>query len=124
MEPALDTRLETGPDATVETLRTIANATGGFAVVNSNTFGAQIRQIFRETGSYYLLGFRSAHMDGKFRRIEVAIRRPGLTIRTRNGYEARKPEGDARPAKPGETPLPLVQSVVDRRCPTRTCRCA
>ena len=29
------------------------------------------RQIFRETGSYYLLGFQSAYTDGKFRRINV-----------------------------------------------------
>ena len=111
LEPGLDATFETGPDPTAETLRTIANATGGFAVVNSNTFGAQIRQIFRETGSYYLLGFRSAHTDGKFRRIQVGVSRPGLTIRTRNGYEARKPEGEAKSAKPGETPLPLVKAL-------------
>ena len=110
-EPGLDTTLETEADATVETLRTIANATGGFAVVNSNTFGAQIRQIFRETGSYYLLGFRSAHTDGQFRRIQVAVSRPGLTVRTRIGYEARRPEGEPRSAKPGETPLPLVKAL-------------
>jgi VWFA-related protein len=111
VEPGPDLRLETGPDATVETLRTISNATGGFAVVNTNTFDAGIRQIFRETGSYYLLGFRSAHTDGRFRRVRVEVSRPGVTVRTRSGYEARRPEQEPRPAKAGETPLPLVKAL-------------
>ena len=61
-----------------DTLHAVANATGGFAVTNTNSFSAQVGQILRETGSYFLLGFQSAYTDGKFRRISVKVDRPGL----------------------------------------------
>ena len=99
------------PDLSIETLQAASNATGGFAVVNTNSFDAQIRQIFRETGSYYLLGFQSAHRDGKFRRLQVKVNRPDVTVRTRSGYEARKPEKESRPEKPGDPPLALAKAV-------------
>ena len=81
-------------------LHTIANQTGGFAVSNTNSFDGQVSQIFTETGSYYLLGFRSAYSDGKFRRITVKVNRPGMSVRTRSGYYAPKPENPAKPASP------------------------
>ena len=100
-----------GPDFTAETLMSIANATGGFAVVNTNSFGAQIGQIFRETGSYYLLGFKSQHNDGRFRRLQIKVNRPNVIVRSRNGYEAPRPDKQQRASRADEMPLPLARAV-------------
>jgi VWFA-related protein len=106
----LASSVDAGADPLGDTARVMANETGGFAVTSSNTFDTQIRQIFRETGSYYLLGFQSAHTDGKFRRLEVRTAREGLTVRTRNGYEAAKPDKNAKSEKDSE-PLALVKAL-------------
>ncbi len=112
-EPAgrtLATSVDAGPDPAGDTARVMAAETGGFAVTNSNTFDTQIRQIFRETGSYYLVGFQSQHTDGKFRRIDVRTTREGVTVRTRNGYNAAKAGKDSKTEK-GVDPLPLVKAL-------------
>jgi VWFA-related protein len=79
-------------------LRALAEATGGFALVNSNSYDAAFARIVRENSSYYVLGFTSTNdrRDGRYRRIQVRVRRPGLQVRARNGYVA--PMG--RPPKP------------------------
>jgi len=85
----------------VDFLKSLANATGGYAVVDRNDTAAGIQQIFRENGSYYLLGFAPSgpRREGRFRKIQVAVTRPNLTVRARSGYieppkakAARKPE--------------------------------
>jgi VWFA-related protein len=88
LEVDVDIAAATARNAIDDTLHAVSNATGGFAVTNTNSFSSQVGQIFRETGSYYLLGFQSAYTDGKFRRISVTVNRPGATVRTRNGYYA------------------------------------
>jgi len=71
-------------------LRGIAEDTGGTAVVNSNNFAAGYRKIVRDHSTYYLLGYTPAadHRDGRFHSIEVWVKRPGLTVRSRQGYLA------------------------------------
>jgi VWFA-related protein len=100
-----------GPTLTVETLQTLANNTGGFAVVNTNSFTSQIGQIFRETGSYYLLGIEATHADGKFRKVDVRVNRPGLIVRTRNGYFAPKPDTKAASPKPSIGSTDVVKAL-------------
>jgi len=79
-------------------LRNVAVATGGRAVVNTNDFDPGVSAIFVENSSYYLLGYQSSNpsLDGKFRRIEVRVNKPGLTILTRSGYVPEKPDDAAR----------------------------
>ena len=105
----LASSVDGGPDPVGDTARLIAAETGGFAVTSSNTFDAQIKQIFRETGSYYLLGFQSAHTDGRFRRLEIRTTREGVTVRTRTGYNAGKLEKDNKD-KAADS-LPLVKAL-------------
>jgi VWFA-related protein len=62
---------------------------GGFAQANSNTFAAAFERLVRETSTYYLLGFESTvrpRTDGRYVRLEVKAKRPGLTVRSRTGY--------------------------------------
>jgi len=42
-------------------LRTIADLTGGFAVVNQNDFDKALKRIDAETSDYYVLGFYSSN---------------------------------------------------------------
>jgi VWFA-related protein len=71
-----------------EFLLTLATNTGGLAIINNNEFTTGVTQIFRENGSYYLLGYQSPNTarDGKTRRIAVSVDVPGATVRARNGY--------------------------------------
>ena len=85
------------PGQEVDFLRAIAEETGGYSSADTNNFEPGITQIFRENASYYLLGFRSTNQiaDGKFRRIEVRVKRRGLQVRTRNGYTAKSANASA-----------------------------
>jgi VWFA-related protein len=71
-------------------LQTLANNTGGRAVVNTSDFAAGIDQIFRETSSYYLIGYTPAKplAAGGYRRLEVRVHRPGISALARSGYFA------------------------------------
>lgn len=66
----------------------VAENTGGRAFPDRNEFGTALTSIFQENGSYYLLGYQPPNpaADGKHRRVEVRVNRPGLIVRTRSGY--------------------------------------
>jgi VWFA-related protein len=106
-----------------DSLRTMSEETGGFAVVNRNDFENAFQRIVDDNSSYYVMGYYSTNerRDGRFRRIEVRVKnRPGLVVRARKGYAAargRVPETKAA-AKDGpsaelkealESPLPLPE---------------
>jgi VWFA-related protein len=104
------TRLEGNPGMlNREFLATVSESTGGFAVVNTNDAGAGITQIFRENASYYLLGYNPSNprAEGRYRRLEVRVNRPGVAVRARNGYYEPRRRATARaPAEAGpSTPL-------------------
>jgi VWFA-related protein len=79
-----------------DSLRVLAEETGGFAAVNRNEFTDTFTRIVRENSSYYVLGYYSSdtRRDGRFRRVDVRVTKPGLQVRARKGYTA--PRG--RPA--------------------------
>ncbi len=90
-------------------LRTLATETGGFAALNRNDFTDAFARIVRENSNYYVLGYYPANerRDGRYRRIEVRVKRPGLQVRSRRGYVAprgRAPE-TARAAAGGNAAL-------------------
>jgi VWFA-related protein len=73
-------------------LKTLADETGGYAGINSNDLQRPVEQIFQETRSYYLIGYeRTGPNDGKFRKLELRVNRPGLLITTRTGVYAPGP---------------------------------
>jgi VWFA-related protein len=79
-------------------LRAIANDTNAFAVVNTNNYAGQYRAIVRENSTYYVLGYAPAveHRDGRFHSVQVRVKRPGLTVRARRGYQAPDAKAEAR----------------------------
>jgi VWFA-related protein len=86
-EVALSNEALSGPTPT-RSLRTLAEATGGFAVVSSNSFEQAFDRIRRENSSYYVLGYASTNerRDGRLRRVQARVKRPGLQVRARTGY--------------------------------------
>jgi VWFA-related protein len=79
---------------TVETLRTLATATDGYAGVNSNDIAAGFRRVADRLTSFYLLGYYSSNTvnDGKFRKIEVRVTQPGVSVAARRGYMSPPPD--------------------------------
>ncbi|HEY0874412.1 MAG TPA: VWA domain-containing protein [Vicinamibacterales bacterium] len=80
--------------ATQNSLRTLAELTGGFAAVNQNDFKKALQRIDAETSDYYLLGYYSSNPDPtkKRRRIEIKVKRPGLTVSHKTAYTLRPPD--------------------------------
>jgi hypothetical protein len=72
----------------LEFLRTVAESTGGRAVVNDNDMNLRVPAVLSESSSYYLLGVERppARQEGQLRRVEVRVNRRGVNVRTRNGY--------------------------------------
>lgn len=73
---------------TTDTLRVIAEETGGFAIVNSNDFTKGLQRIDNETSDYYVLGYYSTNPDPtkRTRRIEIKTTRPDLNLTYRSEY--------------------------------------
>ncbi len=69
-------------------LRTLAEETGGLAIINTNSFANAFDKIVEENSSYYVLAYYPPNPkpDGKFHNIQLRVSRPGLTVRARRGY--------------------------------------
>ena len=79
-------------------LRTVAEGTGGIAMVDANQLTTALDRIVAESSHYYLLGYTPPNpkRDGKYRAIDIAVRKPGLHAIARKGYTA----PDDREARP------------------------
>jgi VWFA-related protein len=73
---------------TTSSLRLIAEATGGLAVVNDNDFDGALKRIDNETSDYYVLGYYMAdsNPNRRTRTVDVKVRRPGVEVRSRGWY--------------------------------------
>lgn len=70
-------------------LRTLAEATDGLAVLDNNDLSRGLRRIVDDLSSYYLLGYYSSgKLDGRFHALRVRVKRPGIQVRARRGYLA------------------------------------
>jgi VWFA-related protein len=92
--------------------------TGGFTLTDTNEIDKAITQILRENASYYLLGYEppNPRAEGRFRRVEVRVNRPGLTVRARSGYyePSGKKAGKEAPAPPAmEKALSAIVPTAD-----------
>ena len=82
---------------TQETLRELAERTGGFLIANTNNVDHLLAHVMEEVDTHYEIAYppKSEREDGHFRKIEVKLARPGLRVETRNGYFAVPDTGHA-----------------------------
>jgi len=76
-----------------ETLFTLADDTGGKALLDSNDLSLGIQQAHQDLGSYYVIGYYDTNpvADGKFRRVQVNVpKQYQASLDYRNGYFAGK----------------------------------
>jgi len=74
----------------IEGLRTLAQGTDAFAVVDTNDIAVGLQRIAEDVSAFYLLGYSSTHteLDGQYRTIRVNVKPSGLHVRARRGYRA------------------------------------
>ena len=74
-------------------IQDLAESTGGFLVADTNDLRQGMDRVAAELSSYYEIGCvpLSPGTDGRFRRIEVKVSRPGVSVRSRQGYYALPP---------------------------------
>jgi VWFA-related protein len=71
-----------------ESLKFLADMTGGVAIVNTNDVGKDLERIATDLSTYYSIGYTPAHQgDGRLHRIAVKVKgRKGLRVRHRTSY--------------------------------------
>jgi VWFA-related protein len=107
--PSVDRALLTGR---LNSLRTLAEATDGLAIVNTNDLAAGFRRVVSDLSSYYLLGYYSTgKLDGRFHPITVRIKRPGVKVRARRGYLAATPAAATAAARAGSAGAAAAPAV-------------
>jgi VWFA-related protein len=98
-----------------DSLRTLAEETGGFAAVNKNALDPTFDRIVESNSRYYVMGYYppTHPRDGRFHKIEVRVKRPGFKVTARKGYasprgktaDERKRDEEVRRAREAKKPL-------------------
>lgn len=81
----------------------LAKATGGRSLYGRNDVNAEIGTAIRDGASFYTLTYRPENTSldpAKFRKIEITLDRPGLTVYTREGYYLQRGPGRVDPVNP------------------------
>ncbi len=88
-----------------DSLRTLAEETGGIAVVNTNDFTKALKKVDADTSDYYVIGYYSSNPDILKRRrsVDIRLKRPGLTVNFRKEYVLRPMAAPNAPAAPPKT---------------------
>ncbi|HEX7957789.1 MAG TPA: hypothetical protein VF508_12640, partial [Pyrinomonadaceae bacterium] len=88
-----------------ETLRELADETGGRAFINANDMSVMLREMLDANRVYYTLAYYPPKGGDpyKFRKLAVRLKnRPGLSVRTQKGYVPPEPSNEQRAATPRE----------------------
>ena len=81
----------------INSLRVLAEQTGGVPLVNQNDFDKALKRIDAETSDYYMLGYYSSNPDPlrRMRQIDVKVNRKDVDVWARKSYAIKRP-GRAR----------------------------
>jgi VWFA-related protein len=76
------------------TLQTLAEKTGGVAILNTNTITPRLERVARDFNTYYSLGYTPPHFgDGRYYKLDVKVKnRKDLQVRHREGYRDKSTE--------------------------------
>jgi Ca-activated chloride channel homolog len=80
-------RVRTNPD---RGLRKLSEETGGgfFILKKKDELGPTFTRVAQELHSQYIMGFTPQSLDGKIHKLEVKVKKPGMTARARRSYLA------------------------------------
>ena len=113
---------------TRDSLRVLAEETGGFAAIDANSLASAFERLVDSNSRYYVLGYTPPDdaQNGRFHKIEVRTKRPGLKVTARRGYatpraqtlEDRKKDEARRRARAlsrpdADTTTPELRSVLE-----------
>lgn len=75
-------------------LAELAESTGGVLIANTNDVRGLLRRAAADINTHYEITYvpRMLRYDGRFRKIEVQVTKPGVRVRARDGYFALPPE--------------------------------
>jgi VWFA-related protein len=103
-------------------LGTLAESTGGMIFDSTNNLRQGFDRVETDLRNYYLVGYTPSNdsYDGRFRTIDVKVKRPGVTVAARKGYYAVRDVGGA--ITPWEAPAlgELERNPVPNAFPVRT----
>ncbi len=100
------------------TLDDLSTGTGGFLIAESNDLKRGFQRLGEDISQYYEVAYSPSgrRYDGRFRRLEVKVRRPGASVQSRAGYFA-------IPHKVGEPVFgyegPLLVALASTKLPHR-----
>ena len=104
----------------MDSMRMLAEETGGRWKLDSNAPWEAVPQIFRENSSYYLIGFQPTNVgsDGRFRPVQVRVNRPGVEVRTRTGYYEPAPSAQRARTTAGPVRVSPAERALSGPLPT------
>ena len=71
-------------------LRTLAQETGGLALINTNDLQKGLTRVYEDSSTYYSIGINISTLPGKgYRKVKVDVSRRGMTVRARQGFAPR-----------------------------------
>jgi VWFA-related protein len=113
-------------DSLADGPNSVAVDTGGLMIRNENNIGRALDRIADDAGRYYVLAYQpsNSNFDGKYRPIQVRVKRAGLRTRARRGYLALPPSRMLIPqpiksSDPGEAaPAPSAAASAEPPTPT------
>jgi VWFA-related protein len=103
MDPLHAHELSDALRISIQSLAHLSEATGGFALTNSNDYRQELNRVVEEAGAYYLLGYQPSlpPREGVFRPITVRVLRPGLRVSAREGYVRGSVRRDSKAGEAG-----------------------
>jgi hypothetical protein len=91
---------------TQDAMATLAEVTGGLAVLNTNDLGHGLKRISDDQRGYYVIGygppegtFATPGKTARFHKVSLKVRRPGVRVRTRQGFIGES-DADRKTAEP------------------------
>jgi Ca-activated chloride channel family protein len=92
------TRTRSKPDGALKGVS--AESGGGFFLLKkTDELGPTFTRIAQELHSQYVIGFSPATLDGKVHKLELRIKKPGMTARARRSYLAAPPASTDKPSQ-------------------------
>jgi len=104
-----------------ESLISLSEETGGLAIVNAGDVVGGLGRVVLDNSRYYLLGYYSdsTKWSRKFLKIDVRVKRPGLSVRARRGFMPPDPRATvkAREAEVKAGTSPALKAALSKPVP-------